>query len=137
MVTTTGRHTLAALTALAGLGEGEYLGAAPLARRVGAPANYLGKVLRSLCRSGLLESRKGAAGGFRLARDPRRLSLYDVLEPLERVSRWGGCFLGHDKCSDTEPCALHSRWKAVRKAYLDFLRRTTIADMAAREARRQ
>src|SRR4051812_49252232 len=124
MLTKTGLHAVRAVVALAKLPEGVYAGAARVAKEIGAPQNYLGKLLQTLAREGLVESQKGLGGGFRLARDPREINLLDVVEPLEHVSRWSGCILGRPECSDVNPCAIHNRWKAVRDAYLHMLRRT-------------
>ena len=67
-----------------------------------------------------------------MARDARKVTLFDVVEPIEHVSRWSGCILGRSTCSDRAPCALHERWKAVRNAYLHMLQETTLAELAAR-----
>lgn len=134
MVTRTGIHALTALATLAGLEGGAYLGAAELARRIGAPKNYLGKLLQTLAIQGILESQKGKGGGFRLARPAEQISLYEVIEPIERVSRWSGCFLGRAQCSAGEPCPVHHRWGKVRDAYLEFLNQTTVADLARQTA---
>jgi Rrf2 family protein len=132
MFTKTGLHAVRAVVALAKLPEGAYAGAARIAREIGAPQNYLGKLLQVLAREGLVESQKGLGGGFRLARDPRDINLLDVVEPLEHVSRWSGCILGRAECSDASPCAIHNRWKAVRDSYLSMLRRATIAELVAK-----
>jgi Rrf2 family protein len=120
------------MVALARLPEGAYAGAAKVAQEIGAPQNYLGKLLQTLARDGLVESQKGLGGGFRLARDPKSITLLDVVEPIEHVSRWAGCILGRPECSDADPCAIHTRWKAVREAYLHMLRRTTISELVAK-----
>lgn len=132
MISQTAKHTLAALTVLAELPEGQYAGAAEIASDIDAPRNYLGKLLQTLAGEGLLESQKGKGGGFRLARSPASISLIAVVEPIDRVSRWSDCFLGRGRCSHDRPCAVHDRWAEVRDVYLDFLRQTTIADLAAR-----
>ncbi len=132
MLSKTGLHAVRALVALAKLPAGTYAGAAHIARDIGAPQNYLGKLLKALAAEGLVESQKGLGGGFRLARDPRDISLLDVVEPIEHVSRWSGCILGRPECSEIDPCAIHDRWKAVREAYLRMLRRTTLAELVAR-----
>jgi Rrf2 family iron-sulfur cluster assembly transcriptional regulator len=129
MLTKTGLHAIRAMVALARLPAGQYAGAAAIAREIGAPQNYLAKLLQQLAREGLVESQKGLGGGFRLARDARAITLFDVVEPIEHVSRWSGCILGHERCLDEQPCALHERWKAVREAYLRLLRRSTIAEL--------
>jgi Rrf2 family protein len=129
MLTKTGLHAVRAMLALARLPEGAYAGSASVAREIGAPPNYLGKLLQMLAREGLVQSQKGLGGGFRLARDPAAISLLDVVEPIEQVSRWSGCILGRPECSESAPCALHERYKKVRNDYLRLLRDTTLADL--------
>ena len=135
MISKSGLHAVLALTSLAELAEGRYAGAAAIATEIGAPQNYLGKLLQSLAREGLVESQKGMHGGFRLARDPRRIALLDVIGPIDNVSRWAGCFLSRGTCSEEHPCAVHQRWQEVRHAYLTFLEQTTLADLAGRDVR--
>lgn len=129
MLSKTGLHAVRAMVALARLPEGAYAGAARIARDIEAPQNYLGKLLKMLAQEGLVESQKGLGGGFRLVRDPRKISLLDVVEPIEHVSRWAGCILGNSECSEEAPCAIHHRWKAVRNDYLQMLRQTSIAEL--------
>ncbi len=135
MLSSSALHALDALLALAELPPGDFAGAGAVASVIGAPANYLGKLLQGLSRTGLVESRKGAGGGFRLARSPDRISLYEVVEPIDRVSRYSGCFMGNEVCSDEQPCALHERWAAVRDGYLAMLMESTLADVLARRRR--
>jgi Rrf2 family transcriptional regulator, iron-sulfur cluster assembly transcription factor len=134
MITKTGIHALRALAALTALPEGQYAGAGDIADEIGAPRNYLGKLLKTLADEGLLISQKGKGGGFRLARDASKISLYDVMNPIEHVNRWTNCLLGHGECSAQSPCALHNRWGQVRDAYLKFLRDTTVADVTIQGA---
>jgi len=129
MLSRTGLHAVKALTALAGLAPDDYLGAATLAERIHAPRNYLGKLLQQLSRDGLVVSQKGQGGGFRLARAAESLTLYDVIDPIEHVARWSGCFLGGLTCSHEAPCAVHAAWEKTRAAYLDFLRSTRLSDL--------
>jgi Rrf2 family transcriptional regulator, iron-sulfur cluster assembly transcription factor len=130
MLSRTGMHAVRAIVALAKLPRGEYAGAAHIARDIGAPQNYLGKLLKSLAEHGLLESQKGLGGGFRLRKDPKEISLFDVVEPLEHVSRWAGCILGQNECSDEASCGIHDQWKKVRGAYLRMLNDVSISDLA-------
>ena len=130
MISKTGLHAVTALAALAELPRSVYAGAADIADRIGAPQNYLGKLLKTLADCGLLESQKGKGGGFRLAREPAQISLFEVIDPIDRVSRWSGCFMGRSRCSDEAPCAVHERWGSVRDEYLRFLRETTLSDLS-------
>jgi Rrf2 family protein len=129
MIGKTALHAIKALALLAKGAQGECVGAASLAERIKAPPNYLGKLLQSLAKAGLVEGQKGINGGFRLARDPSRITLFEVVDELEPVSRWQGCFLGRSSCRTDRPCAVHERWGPVRDAYLTFLKETTLADL--------
>jgi Rrf2 family protein len=130
MISKTGIHATLALAFLAQLEPGRFAGAAQIAEAVGAPRNYLGKLLKQLAETGLLESQKGFGGGFRLSRAADKITVYDILEPIERVSKWNGCFLGKARCTDNSPCSVHRRWSKIREDYLSFLKETTIADVA-------
>jgi len=79
MVSQTAKHALAALTVLAELPEGQYVGAGEIAGDIDAPRNYLGKLLKALADQGLVESQKGKGGGFRLARTPDSISLMEAV----------------------------------------------------------
>jgi Rrf2 family protein len=129
MISKTGIHALTALASLAELPPGAYAGAAEIAAGIGAPPNYLGKLLRTLADAGLVQSQKGKGGGFRLARSPAAISLFQAMDPIEHVGRWAGCFLGRARCSPKHPCPVHQRWQRVRQVYLKFLQETTIADL--------
>lgn len=131
MLSKSGIHAVRAMVALARLPDGMYAGAAAIAQDIGAPQNYLGKLLRLLADEGLVESQKGLGGGFRLARETCRITLLDVVEPIDHLSRWSSCMLGLSACSDAVPCAMHERWKAVRTAYLQMLQQTTLAELIA------
>lgn len=129
MITKTTLQTIKALVELAKLPVGKSEGIVRIAQRIHAPQNYLGKVFQSLVWEGLVVSQKGLNGGFRLAKAPSEIRLYDVVNVLEDASRWEGCFMGNAKCSAATACAVHHRWEKTRKAYIDFLKNTTIADL--------
>ncbi|MCR4336299.1 MAG: Rrf2 family transcriptional regulator [Candidatus Omnitrophica bacterium] len=129
MLTKTSKQIINALVELAKLKEGEWLGVGVIAHRIKAPQNYLGKMLQSFAAKGLVLSQKGLGGGFQLAREPEKITLFDVVEPVENVSVWSNCALGMKKCSDTHPCPVHHEWKIVKENYLNFLKNTTVASL--------
>ena len=118
-----------AMAALGGLPPNGYAGAAELARRIHAPANYLGKLLGKLSRAGLVDGRKGAKGGFRLTHSPDDITLYDVLEPIEDFQRLTRCFMGRTTCGGRNACALHPEWAKVREGYIGFLKQTKLKNI--------
>jgi Rrf2 family protein len=130
MLSKTAIHALHAVAQLAELPEGQFRGATSIAEQIGAPANYLGKLLQSLVQEGIVYSQKGIGGGFRLAKKASEVSLYDVVEPIDHISKWSGCFMGRERCSSEDPCSMHSRWAKVRDEYFLLLKESTIADIA-------
>lgn len=133
MISKTATHALKAMAVLAER-PGEFHGAASVAERIGAPQNYLGKLLQGLIQAGVVYSQKGMGGGFRLARPPETISLFDIVEPVDHVSRLEGCYLGRESCSEEHPCAIHYKWAEVRDAQLTMLKETTLVDLVAHEA---
>jgi Rrf2 family protein len=129
MLTKTSKQIINALTELAKLKEDEWLGVGAIAKQIKAPQNYLGKLLQNFAGMGLVVSQKGLGGGFRLARSPENITLFDVVEPIENVKEWSGCALGMKKCLDSNPCAVHHKWKIVKEHYMTFLKTTTIANL--------
>jgi Rrf2 family protein len=129
MLSKTSMQIIRALIELAKLPPGRFEGARRLAKRIDAPANYLGKSLQRLSLQGLVASQKGFGGGFRLGKSPRQITLYDVVGLTENVSRWSQCATGLRKCSGSSKCSLHNRWKTVRRTHLEFLKQTTIGDL--------
>lgn len=130
MISKTALHALKAVAVLAER-PGEFQGAATIAEGIHAPQNYLGKLLQILAQVGVVYSQKGAGGGFCLSRKPEEITLFDVVEPIDHVSKWNGCFMGREECSAENPCSLHTKWAAVRDAYFDMLHNSTLADVVA------
>lgn len=62
-----------------------HLSAADIAGKYDISLNHLAKVLRILGRAGLVESVRGAGGGYRFVGNPRRVTLYDVITLFEDV----------------------------------------------------
>jgi len=129
MVSRTAQHAIRAVLALAAEPDRPQ-GAADLAHRVGAPPNYLSKLLKTLADAGLLVSRKGSGGGFRLAKPLSEITLFDIVDPFDRLSKSDGCFLGGGLiCNSEAPCAIHRRWQPIRDNFLNMLKGSRLAEV--------
>lgn len=100
-----------------------------IAEELGAPRNYLSKILHSLTREGVLVSTRGPGGGFRLANPPDAVPLAMVIRPFDDFAREPGCVMGQDRCSDNHPCAAHARWKEMFASVRDFFEDTTLGEL--------
>lgn len=108
-----------------------------IAEACSIPAPYLAKIINSLRRMGLVDTQRGVGGGVTLARSPQEITLYTVAELLGDPICNARCFLGVAECSDERACPAHKFWTEHRAVTIDFLRKTTIADLAAFETRRR
>jgi Rrf2 family protein len=132
MINTTSLQTIKALVELAKLESGRCEGIARIAQRIHAPQNYLAKTVQGLVSEGLVISQKGLNGGFRLAQKPSEINLYQIVDAVEGLSSWEGCFLGNETCSRKTACLVHDRWGKARAVYTDFLKKTTLADLISK-----
>ena len=93
--------------------------------------NHLVKVVSELAAAGYIETRRGAAGGFRLARPARDITLGEVVRDLERDQPLVECFRSDGgACVLTPRCRLKRRLAEAHEAFLAQLGRTTLADCA-------
>jgi Rrf2 family protein len=94
------------------------------------PAPYLIKVLGTLNAHGMVTAARGRGGGFTLAKDSKKISLYDVFTLFEGLALTQDCLLGLGKCGEVCHCPVHVRWEPPKGHMENFLRTTTIADLA-------
>lgn len=99
------------------------------------PSPFLAKIIHTLSRKGLVETQRGIGGGVSLQRKPDEITLYDLCACFDDPVLRERCMLGNAECSDERACPCHKFWKDQRKKQIEFLRRTTIKDLAAFEER--
>ncbi len=95
------------------------------------------KVLKTLAAAGLLISRRGAAGGYRLARDPRRITMADVVAAMEGPIGMTECVTHEGMCSHEPHCGVRANWRTISKAVETALAGVSLADMLPPAARRR
>lgn len=102
-----------------------------LAARLEVPSKYLSKVLNTLGHAGVLTSNRGPHGGFRLAVEPDRLRLIDVIAPFDDVGGAPRCLLRGKACNGQNPCLAHGSWRSIAVEVQEFFRTRTVAEVAS------
>jgi Rrf2 family protein len=97
----------------------------------GLPRDFVAKIFQKLVHAGILRSAKGRGGGFALARAQHEVTLMEIVEAIEGPQLMDACVVGFERCNDQMPCAQHDLYKPIRQRLKDYLRTTTLADMAA------
>lgn len=103
-----------------------------IARRQSIPHPFLVQILQDLKKSGLVESRRGAGGGYRLASHPRDVSLGQVLRLIDGPVLPFKCSVscnGVNSCPRAETCPVSYVWNDVRDAIEGVLDSTTFEDV--------
>lgn len=130
-----GEYALLALLHLADQPDSTPVRVGDIASALGAPSNYLSKLLHQLVRAGVLRSARGPQGGFCLAVPADALSLARALAPIEAERLAPRCLLGRPECRDDDPCAAHDQWRALSQHIDQFLGETTLSSLVLNEAR--
>ena len=97
------------------------------------PEGYLAKILQSLSRAGLVQSQRGLHGGSILARDPSKITLYDVVNAISPLPRILSCPLELPS-HGTKLCAVHRRLDDAVAMVEKVFRESSIADLLAETA---
>ena len=89
-----------------------------ISKKLNIPKEFISKILQSLTESGIIESKKGKSGGFKLAKHPSKIKLIEIVEAIDGLESFNCCVLGFPNCSPENPCPVHDEWGELRtKAY--------------------
>ena len=135
-LTVRGEYVLRALVVL-GMNHGHgVVRIKTIASQQNIPQRFLEQILNDLKSAGILESRRGVQGGYRLSRAPREIPLAEVIRhiegPLAPVSCVSEGFYQRCSCPDEERCGIRSIMKEVRDAIVTILGRLTVEDLCER-----
>jgi Rrf2 family protein len=100
---------------------------AEIAERQGVPRKFLEKIIQDLMRGGLIRSRRGASGGYRLARPPEQITFHDVIAAVEGPIAVNACMDEALGCDQMPRCSMIGVWSEVQRSVTEVLSRTTIA----------
>ena len=131
-----GEYALRALLVL-GLEYGDHVvPIQTIARQQNIPKRFLEQILNDLKSAGVVQSRRGVAGGYRLARRPDQVQLSSIIRHLEGALAPVSCVseFFYEKCScpDEARCPVRSVMKEVRDAVVEIVERVTVADLCER-----
>jgi FeS assembly SUF system regulator len=114
--------------------------AAALAGETLLPQATVAKVLKSLAHAGVVTALRGAAGGYRLAREPARISVAEVVAAIDGAIGMTQCSshaqtaAPHDamlSCEREGFCPTRPHWHRINLAISTALAQVTLAEMAA------
>ena len=107
-----------------------------ISERQNIPKRFLEQILNDLKTAGIVQSRRGVAGGYRLARRPEDITLAAVVRHIEGALAPVSCvserFYEKCSCPDESRCAIRSVMREIREAVVKIAERVTVAELCER-----
>lgn len=120
------------LSFLALEGMGTTHAASEMAEKIGLPLPIVSKILKAFVRADLLESERGAKGGYRLIHLPQEISVSDIIEALEGPISLTACS-GESEidCNHENCCPMRSNWQVINDRIKNTFDSISLAEMAS------
>ena len=130
-ISTKGRYGLEAIVDLAIHSSQGHVNLKSISERCEISEAYILQIFLILRRGGIVESVRGAGGGYFLARDPSEITVGDVLAVLEGPLAPVACIIdgGDRPCERYKNCATRGLWENIANALSDVVNSITIQDL--------
>lgn len=113
--------------------ENDFVSVSEISKKNDIPKSFLAKIIQKLTKAEILISQQGKQGGFKLARDPHTISLYEVFESIQGCSLVSECVIEENYCTRDEYCPVHQVWGELRDHIVEKMKSRKFDDMAAEE----
>ena len=131
-LSTKGKYGLYAMFYLA---QHEGCGPQPLkaVAEIGVPEDYLEQLLGNLRRAGLVNTVRGAQGGYRLAKEPQEITVGDIIDATEGPLSISDCLNDEGCCQRSGQCRTRRVWEYLSTSINDVLQSIPLRDMLEQE----
>jgi Rrf2 family protein len=124
-------YAVRAVLHLARLGNNERAATSTVAKEQNIPPSFLAKIISQLSIAGLLHTSRGARGGVTLARDPKDISLLEVVEAIDGPIQLNECVGSDGGCHFDGDCPIKPVWCDAQEELVARLRGTNFGDLIA------
>ena len=132
-ISTKGRYALRLMLDLAVNYTGEYITIKNIAKRQEISEKYLEQIITQLNKAHFVQSARGAQGGYKLSKDPRSITVGEVLRIMEGSLAPVSCLEKGQRCTRASNCVTLVLWKEIQDAVDKIVDNTTLADLIARQ----
>ena len=127
-------YAVRAVLHLARSGNSERAATSAIAKEQKIPPSFLAKIISQLSIAGLLHTSRGARGGVTLGRDPKDITLLEVVEAIDGPIQLNECVANEGVCTFEENCPIRPVWCDAQDDLVKRLKNTSFADMLVRDA---
>ena len=118
-LTTKGRYAITAMLDVAINGPTKSVALHDISNRQSISLSYLEQLFSKLRNAKLVKSQRGPGGGYLLAKDSNKISLFDVITAVDENIDQTQC-AGKMNCNDSKPCLTHNVWIDLNKQINDY-----------------
>ena len=134
VVSTKGRYALRVMIDIAKFGKDSYVTLSGIAERQGLSEKYLESIIKMLVQNNLVKGLRGKNGGYKLARDAKDITAWDIISVTENDFYVVACMDPHaPKCDRENSCVTLPMWKDFSETMEKFFKKYTIAELAEKE----
>jgi Rrf2 family protein len=127
-------YAVRAVLHLARVGNAERSATSMIAKEQNIPPSFLAKIISQLSIAGLLHTSRGARGGVTLAREPKEITLLEVVEAIDGPIQLNECVGSNGACTFDDHCPIKSVWCDAQDELVGRLRNTDFAQLLAQPA---
>ena len=131
MISTKGRYALQVMLDLAQQCPDAYIS------RQAVSMKYLEAIVAMLNKAGMVESRRGKSGGYRLTRAPEDYTVGAILKLTEGTLAPVACMDGDSGCTRGHACMTRPMWQELDRLIDDFLESRTLADLLTEDKKHE
>ncbi|GAL66078.1 RrF2 family transcriptional regulator [Jejuia pallidilutea] len=111
--------------------EGKRVSPKEIAKEIDSPQAFTAKILQALVKHNIVNSVKGAYGGFEIDKDKTAaIKLHHIVNAIDGDSIYNGCGLGLHECNEAHPCPVHDKFKSIRDELKFMLENTSLQELA-------
>jgi len=134
MISNTCKYGIRALVYLASkLEESENINIKQISKDLNLPTPFLAKIFQQLVRYKILYSSKGPHGGFHFAKDPEKISVYDIISIIDGNELFENCVIHNRTCKSVDKenilCPIHNKIADIRDRLKTVFKETTIHNL--------
>lgn len=127
-LSTKGRYGVKAMVDLANHYGERPISIKEISKRQSISEYYLEQLFSPLRKAGLINSIRGAQGGYVLGKDPSSITVADIMEILEGPVEISSCLLG-ENCDNMKSCETRLLWKKIKDSIDKVTKSITLQDI--------
>ena len=130
-LTTKGRYAIVAMIDIALYTSNTPIPLSEISKRQNISLSYLEQLFSKLKTKSLVKSVKGPGGGYKLDRNPSKITLFEIITAVDENMDQTQCG-GAMNCNNDKPCLTHYVWTDLTKQINDYMKGVSLGDVILR-----